>query len=155
MHRATRSVLPTASSPPKEVSPNRTIRHGVGSALALALISVVLLPGAASATETPTTPAAPCDTGDLCLYSEDGKQQLTFDQSHGTAVDLFRYWPGPGPNGSWTNGVYRLINRMSVPVKIQDIDTGLPTIIGEVAPEQDVSEPALPLKMADRILLIS
>jgi hypothetical protein len=125
---------------------SHTLRRGMGAALTLTVVSLALLPGAASA-------EAVCDPGDVCVFSQDGTQQLTFEQPTGQMPDLFRYFPGPGPEGSWANGVYRLINNTNVPVQLQDVD-GQVVIFGEVAPGQDVSVPELPLNRADRLLII-
>jgi hypothetical protein len=127
---------------------SRSLERAAGAVLASAVVSLTLLPGIASA-----APDAVCDAGDVCVFSQDGTQQFTFDQPTGQTIDLFRYTPGPGPTGSWANGVYRLINNTNVPVQLQDIDTGQPVIVGAVAPGQDASVPALPLDQADRLLI--
>jgi hypothetical protein len=129
---------------------SRTLGRGMGAVLTSAAVSLALLPGVASA----AAPDATCDAGDVCVFSQDGTQQLTFDQPTGQMPDLFRYTPGPGPTGSWSNGVYRLINNTNVPVQLQDYDTGELLIVGVVAPGQDVSVPDLPLNRADRLLII-
>lgn len=143
---------------------SRMLRRGMGAALCLAVVSLAVVHGVAVAAGPGTaqrvepqateTPIATCDAGDVCVFSQDGKQKLVFDQPTGQMPDLFRYTPGPGPTGSWANGVYRMINRTSVPVQLQDIDNHPPTIIGAVPPGQNVAVPELPLNQADRLLII-
>jgi len=133
---------------------SRTLKRGMGAALGLAAVSLALMPGVASAKETQTqgVPAV-CDEGDVCVFSQNDGERLVFDQPTGQMPDLFRYFPGPGPTGSWANGVYRLINRTRVPVQLQDIDNHPPTIFAEVPPGQNVVVPDLPLNEADRLLI--
>jgi hypothetical protein len=129
---------------------SRTLGRATGAVVTSAVVGLALIPGVAAA----AAPDATCDAGDVCVFSQDGTQQLTFDQPTGQSPDLFRYTPGPGPTGSWANGVSRLINNTQVPVQVQDIDVWPPVIVGEVAPGQDVSVPELPLDRADRLLII-
>lgn len=127
---------------------SRMASWGTNAVLALAVVTLSLQPGVAVA-----EPQVTCDIGDVCVWSQDGTEQLVFDQAAGQTIDLFRYFPGPGPEGSWANGVYRLVNNTNLPVQLQDVDPGVPVIVGQVAPGQDVSVPDLPLNLADRLLV--
>lgn len=135
---------------------SRILSRRTGAALALTAVSLTLLSGVASAAEPPSPPAAgtTCEIGDVCVWSQDGTQMLVFDQPEGQMPDLFRYFPGPGPEGSWANGVYRMVNNTNVSVQLQDVDIHPPTIVGVVGPGQDVSVPEVPLNLADRLLIM-
>jgi hypothetical protein len=156
----------------KAAARSRAVKWSVGAAVTSAFFSVAVLHGVASAAETqptpvptptPTSSPAPtstssptstCGPHDVCVWSQDGKQQLTFHDPAGQMIDLFRYSRGPGPAGTWANGVGRLSNHTRVSVLLQDIDTGHPVIVGTVAPGQDASVPEVRLDLADRLLLI-
>lgn len=148
--------VPGAALTEKEVLMSRTLKRGMGTGLALAAVGLALLPGAASAAEPQTGSAVPvvCDVDDVCVFSQNDGERLVFEEPTGQMIDLFRYFPGPGPSGSWANGVYRLINRTRVPVQLQDVDNHPPTIFGEVPPGQNVVVPELALNEADRLLII-
>lgn len=126
---------------------NRTLRRGMGAALTIAVVGLASLPGIATA----AAPQADCDADSVCVFSQDGTEKLTFPESWGSAIELFRAMPGPGGAETWTNQAYRVINNSDVTLSLQDVDGGL-EIVGTVPVGGDVSVPAVPVNRTDRIL---
>jgi hypothetical protein len=127
---------------------NRTLRRGMGAALTIAVVGLASLPGIASA----AAPQADCDADSICVFSQDGNDKLTFPETWGSAIELFREMPGPDGAETWANQAYRVINNSDSPVQLQDVDGGL-EIVGTVPVEGDVSVPSVPVNRTDRILL--
>lgn len=128
---------------------HRTLRRGMGAAFTIAALGLASLPGVAAAATT----QADCDADSICVFSQDGSEKLTFPETWGSAIELFRAMPGPGGAETWANQVYRVVNNSDGPIQVQDVDAGSPVIVGEVPAGGDVSVPDVPLNVADRLLL--
>jgi hypothetical protein len=127
---------------------NRTLRRGMGTTFAIAVLGMASLPGVASA----AAPQADCDANSICFFSQDGNDKITYPETWGSVIELFRHMPGPDGAETWANQAYRVINNSDVPLQLQDVDGGL-EIVGTVPVGGDVSVPAVPVNRTDRVLL--